>query len=298
MTRTSGSKNIKAFEKCRVIATTSSAEIRHLAKAIGATPLQEFQGLLDHQTSYLKWLDARHTELLEAKKKLNSQNRGPKDAIYKKYRWYAEQQTLFETINAFEVFYKRTFINLAQALRPYIPADCIKGNIDAKVLWSMRGKASVPALIFEHQLFHDLENVDKTTNMLVESRRYNVGNPSKSMREKVKALQAVFQIRHTLAHNQGLITTSDSAKFGFHGYSATSNEIIDPTKSDAGKSVRRFLRQEAVDYTQWLLDVTAKYLRKISTENGTPLKSQTRARIEKKLGFSAALNALPWAIDA
>ena len=298
MARTSGAKNVKAFEKRREVATTSSEEIRHLAKAIGATPLLEFQGLLDHQASYLKWLDARHSELQKAKKQLDSENRGPKDATYKKYRWYAEQQTLFETINAFEVFYKRTFINLAQALRSYIPADCIKGSIDAKVLWSMRGRATVPALIFEHQLFHDLENIDKTTNMLVEGRRYNIGNPSKNMREKVRALQSIFQIRHTLAHNQGLITVSDSSKFGFHGYTATSHAIIDPTKDYLGESVRRFLRQEAGEYTQWLLDATAKYLKKVCAEDGVVLKNPTLARIEKSLGSSAALSALPWTVDA
>lgn len=63
--------------------------------------------------------------------------------------------------------------------------------------------------------------------------------------------RAIFQIRHTLAHNQGLVTASDSAKFSFHGYLAVSSEIIDPAKDNLGESVRRFLRKEAADYTDW-----------------------------------------------
>lgn len=286
MTRTTGSTNVKPYKNRSKIETTSSADIKHLTKSSNSTRCQEFVDLLKHQSNYLKWIDKRHEGLQAAKT--------PKDATYKKYRWYAEQQVIFEAINAFEVFYKQTFISLAKALRLYIPSENIKGSVDSKILWSIQGKTSIPELIFEHQLYHDLEQIDKTSAMLIEKRRYNINNPAKGMAETVKSLQSIFQIRHTLAHNQGIITTSDSAKFKIYGYSSEIGEAIDPTKNHFGESVRRVLQQEAKDYTDWLLDSSAAYLKNLHTTAGVLLRKQTFTRIKKTLGTTTALNSLPW----
>lgn len=294
MTRTVGAKNITQWEKRSTVPTTSSVDIKHLASSTTATPLVEFESTISHQRSYLSWIDTRHSSLTQLRKAAKKNARGPKDATFRKYRWYAEQQTLFEAVNAFEVFYKRAFIALAQAIRTYIPPDRIKGAVDARVLWAIRGKTSIASLIFEHQLFHDLEQIDKATHMLVESRRYNIGNPTKAMRPTVKALQAAFQVRHTLAHNQGYVTTSDSAKFEFFGYGAQRFEVIDPQKEQMGEAIRRFLVQEAKDFTNWILDATAAYLGKLQKETGVVLRKPSFHRLQSTLGSTANLVALPW----
>ena len=294
MTRTTGAKNIVAWDKRLTVPTTSSADIKHLASTASSTPLAEFDSTISHQRNYLSWIDTRHTELTKLKKTAAGSAKGPKDATFRKYRWYAEQQALFEAVNAFEVFYKRTFINLAQALRAYIPSERIKGAVDAKVLWVVRGKASVPALIFEHQLFHDLEQIDKASQMLIDGRRYNIANPSKAMRLTVKALQAAFQVRHTLAHNQGYVTTSDSAKFEFAGYTVQKFEVIDPKKEQTGEAIRRFLLQEAKDFTNWILDAAAAYLDKLNKDTGIVLRNASLNRLESSVGKTANLSALPW----
>lgn len=294
MTRTAGAKNVIAWEKRSTVPTTSSAEIRHLSSTASSTPLAEFENTISNQKNYLSWIDTRHDELLRLKKAVKPNGRGPKDATFNKYRWYAEQHALFEAINAFEVFYKRTFINLALALKDYIPPDQIKGAVDAKVLWALRGKASAPTLIFEHQLFHDLEQIDKTSQMLVEGRRYNSSSPTKAMRPTIKALQAAFQVRHTLAHNQGYVTASDSAKFGFVGYNVKKLEVIDPQKDQTGEAIRRFLKQEAGDFTNWILDTTSKYLEKLQRETSTPLRIGTLNKLQTTLGQTPALTSLPW----
>jgi hypothetical protein len=121
MTRTAGSKNVKSYKERSKIETTSSTDIKHLTKSSNSTRCQEFIDLLNHQSNYLKWIDKRHEELLKIAK-------APKDATYKKYRWYAEQQIIFEAINAFEVFYKQTFISLAKSIGLYIPSENIKGS--------------------------------------------------------------------------------------------------------------------------------------------------------------------------
>lgn len=286
MTRTTGAKNIIAWDKRSSVPTTDSTQIKHLFTSATSNPLREFQNSMSHQRNYLSWIDTRHEELSKLKK--------TKDSTFKKYRWYAEQQTLFEAVNAFEVFFKNTFIVLGEALKAYIPAEQIKGSVDARIVWTLRGKTSAPALIFEHQLFHDLEQIDKASYMLIEARRYNTSNPSEAMRSTVKALQGIFQIRHTLAHNQGYVTTSDAAKFQLVGYSVKKLEVIDPQKDQTGESIRRFLQQEAKSYTAWLLEKTACYLGKYHQQTGIELQGASLNRIEGAFGKNASLSALPW----
>lgn len=212
MARTQGARNFVPFLDRDKVETTNAKGIRHLAGQPDETPFEQFKSIIRHQKNYLDWIDSRHKELLETKALLNPDGRGPKDAIYKKYRWYSEQATLLEAINGFEVFYKNSFIGLATSLRRHVPTSQLKGNIDAKVLWAAEGKTSFSSLIFEHQLYHDFEKVDESSNMLIKKKRYTPNNTNSPMRPRVLALKAIFQIRHTISHNQGRVTQSDKAK--------------------------------------------------------------------------------------
>ncbi|WP_200196775.1 hypothetical protein [Halorhodospira abdelmalekii] len=284
-----------AFVDRQEIATTEAQAIRHLARQVDLTAVEQFKAQLRHQESYLKWIDSRHNELLDAKRQLDPNGRGPKDGVYRKYRWYAEQQSLLEAINAFEVLLKNSFIGLAKALRNYVPPEKIKGDVEAKVLWAAKGSASFASLIFEHRLFHKLDNVDDVTNMLIGSKRYMPSNLNNPLRPRVIALQAVFQIRHTLSHNQGHITQSDRAKFASLGYEAAHAEVIDPSENHFGRVVRDLLRQESSDFTDWLLTKTAGFLNDRHQNAGAQLDARARKRIERYLGSHAAISALPWA---
>lgn len=294
MSRVEGASNIVAFVKRTKIATTSTKTIKHLARAVTATPCEQFKATLRHQNNYLDWIDSRHHQLIEAKAELHSEGRGPKDATYRKYQWYAEQVTLLEAINAFEVFYKTTFINLARALRRFIPPDRITGSVDAKVLWINQGKTSFPALIFEHRLYHDLEQVDRVSAMLVDARRYTPNSVNSARRDLVVALQAIFQIRHTLSHNQGRITQSDKAKLRVFGYSAKSGEVIDPSKEHLGRSIRTLLEMEANEFSDWILESTAHFLQSRSKKEDMELSSKLKEQIEKLVGKHASLERLDW----
>jgi hypothetical protein len=114
--------------------------------------------------------------------------------------------------------------------------------------------------LFKHQLFHDLDNVDKATQMLMNARRYNVNNPKSPLKETVKAIQAIFQIRHTLSHNGGPVPGSDSTKLKVYGYDVPIYEVIDPTKEHLGKSILVLLKDEATAFTDWLRKSTIEYL--------------------------------------
>ncbi|MBC3872222.1 hypothetical protein [Undibacterium flavidum] len=292
MTRKKGSKNNIPFFEREKVGTTDAKDIRHLSRQTGDSPLASFLSIMLHQVNYLVWIDSRHKELIDLKKQGGA--RGPKDAIFKKYKWYAEQSTLLEAINAFELFYKNTFISLASALRSVIPTDQIKGNIDSKVLWSLRGRFSISSVIFEHQIFHDLTKIDECSNMLVKAKMYNPNNINSPMRKRILAIQAAFQIRHTLSHNQGKVTQSDRAKLVALGMEVEHGEVIDPTKEYLGKSIRDFLEVEAKSYTEWLLSETAKYIKNRSDSNEITLNIKLKERIEKYIGSHADLDALAW----
>ena len=296
MGRPKGATNIVRFEKRSQIETSSSKEIRHLAN-LGPSPLKQFKDLLRHQENFLNWIDDRHRDLQDAKRAITGmeggRKKGPKDAVYRKYRWYAEHHTLLEAINSFEVFYKQTLIALASALREFVPPGNIKGAIDGRVLWSTTGEVNIAALLFEHQLFHDLDNVDKATQMLINARRYNVNNPKSPLDETVKAIQAIFQVRHTLSHNGGLVTGSDSTKLQVHGYDAIAEEVVDPTKEHLGKVILDLLRDEATAFTDWLRKETIQSLHAVSQRN-LQIPLSKKAVLSSQLGGGKEWDSVPW----
>lgn len=297
MTRTAGSSNVKKFEDREKVSTTGSQEIKHLAATVDGTALDQFIALLRHQQNYLSWIETRHSDLNDAKKELaqlkGENYRGPKDSTYRKYKWYAEHSILLEAINGLEVFYKQTLINLGKAIRWYVPPENLGGAVDAKILWGL-SKASIPELIFEHQLYHDLDNIDKACSALIGARRYNKKSPKANLKTRIKSLQTIFQIRHTLSHNHGVVTVSDKSKLEILGYSAKVKEVIDPSKDDLRKSIVKVLTDEATDFTSWLLDNTADYLKRQNTDRGMELKQKTKDRLEKMLGKSQKLDGLDW----
>lgn len=296
MARTKGAINVVPFENRDGIETSSSGEIRHLANP-DASPLKQFQKLLTHQQNFLKWIDTRHDDLRDAQKELSElkggSKKGPKDAVYRKYKWYAEQLTLLEAINNLEVFYKQTLIALASTLQELIPPENIKGTIDGRVLWSMTEKVSPASLLFQHQLFHDLDKVDQATSMLVNKRRYNVNDVNSPLKDRSKAIHAVFQIRHTLSHNGGLVTESDGTKFQVYGYEASVNEIVDPTAQDLGKAILRLLETEAVDFTEWLRKSTIEYLHR-ATQRNLQVPESKREHLQNFLGNDKEWSRIQW----
>lgn len=292
MPRPQGSANIPSFESRQEIATTSAKEVVHLARQEDLTPLSQFEALLRNQRNFLHWIDTRHIELSEAKKIIDPDGRGPKDSVYRKYRWYTEQQSLLEAVNGFEVFYKNSIIALGRSLRRHVSPHKIKGTVDAKTLWISEGSASFISLIFEHQLFHSLESIDDATNMIIGARRYMPNNQNGPLYNRARALQCAFQLRHTLSHNQGRVTQSDSAKFAAVGFKARKNEVLDPGKDHLGDVVRDLLREEAQEFTSWTLEKTAAFLANLGQH--TILKQSTKKAIEDGLGTHPALESLHW----
>ena len=296
------SKHLVPFSKRKVIDTSPSADVRHLT-GIKGTPLDEFLGLLKHEENFLVWVDERHEIITDQAKELkqlkgNATSKGPaggKEGTFTKYRWYAEQLVVLEAINAFETFFKKTFIQLGTAVQDYVQLDAIKGlNIDARILWSITGQVSVPALVFEQSLFHDLDAIDAATHTLIGERRYNQNANKNALADRIRALRAIFQVRHTLSHNNGLVTDSDGAKFKRIRFDVKAKEVVDPGKDRLGEAIFKELADEAADFTNWLAGAASTYLTKCVKERGLAVPKTKLAEFEAALGKHKSWASVPW----
>lgn len=293
-----GAKNITPFPKRANIETSADAEIRHLAD-ISDRPLTQLERLYQHQENYLNWLDDRHERIIDLQGKLNAatgitSKKGPagaKEATFEKYRWYAQQGVLLEAINAFELFYKRTFIGLAKCLHEYLDPKSLEDKIDMRLIWAMNGRISVSELLFEQKLFHNTEQVDEASHLLVGKRRY----ADTRLKDRVRVIRGIFQIRHTLSHNGGLVTQSDAGKFRMYGFGIENGEVIDPTKHHLRQSIFREIRQEAEEFTKWLITATVDYLISVNSGRGLVIPVTKRPDLRGLLGNAPKeWKRVPW----
>jgi hypothetical protein len=304
--RTKGSKNITPFGERTDIGTSAGAQVRHLADIKGS-PLDEFVGLLNHQARFLNWLESRHYVIVDLKKqvyKLSKKKKGQgptgaKKETFVKHRWYAEQLVLLDAINAFETFYKKTFVSLGTALRSYVlPDEQRVVSVSARRLWTITGEnvfpSLVPELAFEQDLFHDLSAIDRASEMLIGRRRYNKKSPKNPLAKRVRALSGIFQIRHTLSHNSGVVTDGDKSKFNDIGFIIDTHGIVDPTKDHLGFAIFKELEAEANDYTAWIASATAEYLNDCIQERNLAIPESTKAELEGVLGPHACWESVKW----
>ena len=304
--RTKGSINIKRFGERTTVPTSATANVKHLT-SIAGNPLKQFVGILNHQGNFLNWIEDRHETIINLKKEVHKLKRqiagkgptGAKEATFVKYRWYADHLVLLEAINAFETFYKATLTKLGAILQPFVqPASDRVVSINAGLLWGITGETLlselVPALVFEHELFHDLDNVDRATDMLIGKRRYNRKTQNNPLADRVKALRGIFQVRHTLSHNCGLVTASDNAKFTALGLTASQGEVIAPVKESLSVGILKELEKEATEFTAWLRIEIATYLSSCIANRGLAVTFAKRADLEALLGSDPCWANIAW----
>ena len=303
--RTEGATNIPHFDQLERIGTNATSQIKHLSDIEG-TPLKQFQSLLRHQKNYLNWIETRHDKIKELQSKLDEHvsrsGQGPagaKDTVFAKYRWYSEQLVILEGINAFETFYKQTLTKLGTILKDYVhPSEDRVIRINARQLWSISGEtvtsSLIPALVFENQIFHDLDTVDQATDMLIGQRRYQKRNNPPPHPERVKALRGIFQVRHTLSHNGGKVIPGDAEKFRDYGYTISENEIIDPNEGRTGHSIFKTIEDEAKDFNVWLIVNTANYLQSCINDRGLTVELGKQTELEGLLGSHSDWANVSW----
>lgn len=277
------------FEERSEVETSHASLLRYVAD--DGPPRERFHRLLTHQSNFLHWLDQRHTQLTTAKQEIAQLTgapptrgpNGPKSETFRKYQAYSEQLVLLEAINGFEVFFKTTFVELARCLKLYIPDVRVKGTADARALWLYGGAIDPVSVLFESRLFHDVDEIDKATQMLIDQ-KYYAGGHDVIRQQRLQAMKCIFQIRHTLSHNSGVVTHSDSAKYALIGFKATPSEFIDPSADGLGVVVLEFLRDEADEYTEWIRGATVAYLITEMRRTGSSVPQGIRESLQACLG--------------
>lgn len=284
------------------ITTTPSSAVKHLS-SVKQAPLDELRSLIKHQVSFLHWLHTRNSVLIKKEKQIRAlqqklSGKGPigtKKKTYEKYVWYSEQLVLLESINTLETFYKKTFIALGEALREFIEPDKLeKQEIDLPTIWHSDGVASVPSILFEPRLFHRLDQMDDATMFLVNEKRYDSKAKTQAPRDRIKALKVIFQIRHTLSHNHGVVTSSDRLKFKRFGIDVALKEVIDPASDELRLAILDEIEAEATDYTAWLRTATVDFLKGCVAKHGFVLSKDKRTQLESVLGTDQVWNQLTW----
>lgn len=260
-----------------LIETSLVAEEKDFSKC---SPQRELHNKFKYQERFLDRLENQHKKLMKSEAdmaalKLRRKGPiGPRTAVFDKYQGYAEQLVLLEAINAFEVFYKNMILGLARLLRNFVSLDQIKEKIEARLIWLLdiddftQIDFSPTDLIFESRVFHDLEEINKATNMLIGQSRYI---RSGAMIKRMRAIERAFQIRHTLSHNCGRVTKSDAVKFKRLGCKITEGSVLDPSKNYLRRAVVDLLRNEADDFANWLREKTIVMLKAEVGKRGFPM---------------------------
>jgi hypothetical protein len=115
--------------------------------------------------------------------------------------------------------------------------------------------------------------------------------PPPTERNRARTLSILWQIRHTITHNVGVVTGSDAAKLKLMVKSRVdSSRILTPTRHDI-IYVKRFLSETAQSVNQRIGNRLAHVLTDLNSDNPALFDSQDRANsISRELGFSVAIN--------
>lgn len=99
-------------------------------------------------------------------------------------------------------------------------------------------------------------------------------------------MSILWQLRHTIVHNVGVITHSDAVKFRFHSHETLpSPGLLQATRDDV-HHVTRFLRETAEDINQRVGHRLADLLTTLHAHHGAAFDLQTKAdELSQQFGF-------------
>ncbi len=115
--------------------------------------------------------------------------------------------------------------------------------------------------------------------------------PPPGERDRARTLSILWQVRHTISHNVGVVTGSDAAKLKMVVKSnVDSSRILTPTRHDI-IYVKRFLSETAQSVNRRIGTRLADVLTALHSDNPALFDSLDRASaISRELGFSVTIN--------
>lgn len=289
------------------IPTTSLQEIKGFSNFENLTTLQIFKKQIDKQKNFFKWLDSKIDTIDELVEKSKGEKKNTaRNRSYAQYLWYLRKLLLLDIINSFETFYKNIAIDIANILTIYIDEIKVKGSVE-KSLILKASDSDIINLIFESDLYHSISSINDITNVFFQycsskqfySNDMRTENCTKKIRCKndINKINLVFQIRHTLSHNNGFVTVSDAKKIKVLSGKVKEKETIDPSKNidikNKQKNTRvisyheaicKFLYQEASEFNDWVIERLEESLDRIIV-SGKTIQPETIDKIKKRFGF-------------
>jgi hypothetical protein len=265
-----GTKNILSLGERKSIPTVASMDLstghddKNAKKALSQ--------LVKVNDNFIRWIKKHHGML----SKVVEGGKPPsklKKKIFDKYCWYAEKLVILEAINGFETFYKNSLISLATVLRDYVDIENITGNVDIKILW-IHKHHSPPKLLLENQIFYDLAAIDKYTRMFLNKARYDGSNKKlkREIQEICRGIRCMFQIRHTLSHNNGKVIKADRTKFKSLGYDVAVDQFINPLAESLAESIKKLIETESEFFSNFLKVEALNILKKKSSSEEIPME--------------------------
>ncbi len=197
---------------------------------------------------------------------------------------------LLGLVSAFERFLKETAANCIDYVAPYVTDDRLK-DFTAKghTLAAHFKDSSLGKALTELDTWIDCRSVnDKFRQILAPHHdkggaNFQVFPTDAANKATTETMSVVFQLRHTVAHNMGVITRADAQKLQLLIKEVVeSPRLLNPTQVD-GWSVKLFLDERARDVNTRVSDRLAQLLTDLHTDNSNVFKPTTAQEIADEL---------------
>jgi hypothetical protein len=211
-----------------------------------AAPLAHFDRTANDSFNLIRYFERR----------LEEGAHGAYEAVADRHLAHLRRIVLGHLLQSFERFIKETAITCVDLIAPYVFDDRFKEfNAGGNVLAAHFVAGSVGKAMCESSTWFDLEEVNRRFRNILKppfcepnqlpAMLFPLSGAKTANRDRAETLSLLWQVRHTLAHNVGVMTGSDVAKLRILSkQNIAANRLLEPTADDL-RSVKRFLSETA-----------------------------------------------------
>lgn len=221
-------------------------------------------------------------------------------AVYDRHFGHLRRMILAEMLESFERFLKELASVCIDDLAPYTTDDRFDEFIPKRtMIAAVVNATSVGKALCESDTWLNNAAINNRFASLLK----NLGggnwehlfplanqNPA-AERDRAKSLAILWQMRHDLAHNVGVITDSDAIKLRvLVGGPVEANRRLTPTDNDL-RYVKRFLSETAIRTNERVGNRLAQLLTEFHVADPTLFDAQIMAnRVSQQFAFSVTIN--------
>jgi hypothetical protein len=211
--------------------------------AEAACPIRHFEKSASDDLALIKYIEDH----------VNTEN--IYDAVYDRHMGHLMRMVLGELLEAFERFIKETAAGCVDFLAPYAADDRFDEFVPIRGahIGAFVNSGSIGKALCESDTWLNNDTINRRFKSVLKTHFGNdwellfpgPNQQPQAERQNAATLGILWQIRHTLAHNVGVITESDSMRFRMLiNAPVAANERLAPTIADL-RYVNRFLFETA-----------------------------------------------------